>query len=86
MAARARGAACGPGVQGTSDVLDGIDYLVWAVFAIEYLIKLYLSPSRWQFFRRHLVDLMIAVPVLRPLRRCGCCGCCALRSRSAGPG
>src|SRR5580692_9521743 len=45
--------------QGTSDVLDGMDYLV----------KLYLSPSRWQFFRRHLVDLaVIAVPVLRPLR------------------
>src|SRR3984885_15443473 len=55
--------------QGTSDVLDGIDYLVWAVFVVEYLVKLYLSPSRWQFFRRHLVDLaVIAVPVLRPLR------------------
>jgi len=54
---------------GTGDVLDGIDYLVWAVFVVEYLVKLYLSPSRWQFFRRHLVDLaVIAVPVLRPLR------------------
>src|SRR5580698_11483871 len=54
---------------GTGDVLDGIDYLVWAVFVVEYLVKLYLSPSRWQFFRRQLVDLpVIAVPVLRPLR------------------
>ena len=54
---------------GTAATLDGIDYAVWAVFAVEYLVKLYLSPSRWSFVRRHLVDLLvIAVPVLRPLR------------------
>ena len=55
-----------PGLSGT---LDTIDYLVWAVFAVEYLVKLYLSPSRWRFVRTHLVDLVvIAVPLLRPLR------------------
>src|ERR1700733_2845372 len=53
----------------TSAALDTTDYTVWAVFAIEYLIKLYLSPKRWKFVTRHLVDLLvIAVPVLRPLR------------------
>ena len=53
----------------TSATLDTTDYAVWAVFAIEYLIKLYLSPKRWKFVTRHLVDLLvIAVPVLRPLR------------------
>jgi voltage-gated potassium channel len=50
-------------------VLAAIDYLVWAVFVVEYLIKFYLAPSRGRFFRRHLIDLLvIAVPVLRPLR------------------
>src|SRR5215472_9154418 len=29
-----------------------IDYMVWALFVLEYLIKLYLSPSRWHFFKR----------------------------------
>ena len=54
---------------GTSAALDAVDYAVWAVFAVEYLVKLYLSPSRWSFVTRHLVDLLvIAVPVLRPLR------------------
>jgi voltage-gated potassium channel len=54
---------------GLAGTLDLVDYLVWAVFVVEYLIKAYLAPSRWQFFRRHLVDLLvIAVPVLRPLR------------------
>lgn len=50
-------------------VREAIDYLVWAVFVVEYLVKFYLAPSRGRFFRRHLIDLLvIAVPVLRPLR------------------
>jgi voltage-gated potassium channel len=54
---------------GTSAALDTVDYAVWAVFAVEYLVKLYLSPSRWSFVVHHLVDLLvIAVPVLRPIR------------------
>ena len=52
-----------------ADSLDTVDYLVWAAFVTEYLVKLYLTPARAQFFRRHLLDLLIiAVPVLRPLR------------------
>jgi len=54
----------------SSGTLDSVDYAVWAVFAIEYLVKLYLSPSRLKFVTHHLIDLLvIAVPVLRPLRR-----------------
>ena len=46
-----------------------IDYMVWALFVLEYLIKLYLSPSRSHFFKTHILDLLIvAVPFLRPLR------------------
>ena len=29
-----------------SDAFDGIDYFIWAVFAVEYLARLYMSPSR----------------------------------------
>lgn len=51
------------------DAFKSIDYFVWAVFVVEYLIKLYLAPSRRRFFRRHLVDLLVvAVPMFRPLR------------------
>jgi len=46
-----------------------IDYMVWALFVLEYLIKLYLSPSRAHFFKTHILDLLIvAVPFFRPLR------------------
>lgn len=52
-----------------ADALNTVDYLVWAAFVAEYLIKLYLSPSRWRFIRSHVIDLVvIVVPVLRPLR------------------
>ena len=56
-----------PSTVGSS--LEVVDYCVWAVFAVEYLVKLYLSPSRRWFFTHHLVDLaVVALPVLRPLR------------------
>jgi hypothetical protein len=45
------------------------DYLIWAVFAAEYAIKLYLAPNRRRFVLHHLPDLIIViVPMLRPLR------------------
>lgn len=44
-------------------------FFVWAAFIVEYLVKLYLAPSRQRFFTHHLLDLLvIAVPVFRPLR------------------
>ena len=52
-----------------ADTVNGLDYSLWAVFAIEYLVKLYLAPARKHYFSHHLVDLaVVALPVLRPLR------------------
>jgi len=46
-----------------------IDYLVWAAFAVEYVVKLWLAPDRWRFFKANIPDLLIVVvPMLRPLR------------------
>lgn len=46
-----------------------IDYLIWAVFAAEYVIKLYLAPNRRRFVLHNIPDLIIVVvPMLRPLR------------------
>jgi voltage-gated potassium channel len=54
---------------GIGTVFDAIDYLVWAAFAIEYGVKLYLTPLRRHYVAHHLVELaVIALPVLRPLR------------------
>jgi len=52
-----------------AETFDVVDYLVWAVFAAEYLIRLYLAPARWRFVTHHLIDLaVVALPLLRPLR------------------
>ncbi len=54
---------------GLAMTFNFIDYFVWALFAVEYLVKLYLSSSRSAFVKHHLFDLVVvAVPVLRPLR------------------
>jgi voltage-gated potassium channel len=46
-----------------------VDYAVWAAFAIEYVVKLYLAVDKRHFIGHHLLDLaMVAVPILRPLR------------------
>jgi voltage-gated potassium channel len=54
---------------GTESAFLAIDYLIWAVFAAEYVIKLSLTPNRRQFVAHHIPDLIIVlVPILRPLR------------------
>jgi len=48
---------------------EAIDFFVWAAFAVEYLIRLWLAPARRTFGTHHLVDLaVITLPLLRPLR------------------
>jgi len=52
-----------------ADTFLGIDYFVWAAFVVEYLVKLYLAPSRRRFITHHLIDLaIVALSLLRPLR------------------
>lgn len=46
-----------------------IDYMVWALFAVEYFTKLVLTPDRKRYVRTHILDLVIvAVPFFRPAR------------------
>jgi voltage-gated potassium channel len=46
-----------------------VDYFVWAVFAIEYAVKVWLTVDKRGFVQHHLLDLAtVAVPILRPLR------------------
>lgn len=53
-------------------VARGCEIVVWStwvIFAVDYLVRLVLSTDRTAFARRHWFDLLvIALPVLRPLR------------------
>jgi hypothetical protein len=46
-----------------------IDILIWVVFVVEFVARVVLSERRVQYAARHVPDvLMVALPVLRPLR------------------
>lgn len=46
-----------------------IDWFIWAAFALEYGIRLYLAPAKRDFMRHNVIDLVVIVlPFLRPLR------------------
>jgi voltage-gated potassium channel len=46
-----------------------VDYAAWAAFIVDYAARLLLTPNRGRWFVRNLADLLvIALPVLRPLR------------------
>lgn len=54
---------------GEQHAFDILDWTIWAVFAAEYLVRLYLSADRRSFVRHNLFDLaLVAIPMLRPLR------------------
>ena len=49
--------------------LNAISFLIWFAFAIDYAVRLSLSPQRWPFVRTHKLDLvMVLLPMLRMLR------------------
>ena len=43
--------------------------IAWAVFLVDYLVRLSLAADRLRWFFRHMIDLaIVALPFLRPLR------------------
>lgn len=43
--------------------------VTWAIFGIDYLIRLFLARDKFNFFKHNLVDLCsIVLPLMRPLR------------------
>jgi voltage-gated potassium channel len=52
-----------------TETLFVLDWFIWAVFALELVIKTYLAVDRVEYVRRHWYDVIIvALPMLRPLR------------------
>lgn len=46
-----------------------VDWLIWAVFAMELVVKTYLAPRRARYLIHNWFDVVfVAVPFLRPLR------------------
>jgi len=46
-----------------------LDYFIWAIFAVDLIIKLVIAPHRLQYLRRHWIEvLVVVIPFFRPLR------------------
>jgi len=51
------------------EVLEAVNWLIWAVFAFELGLMTYLAPNRRQYLREHWVDVLtVLVPFLRSVR------------------
>jgi voltage-gated potassium channel len=49
--------------------LDALLWLTWALFAVDYVVRLALARRRWRFVWQHLFDLaVILLPMFRQLR------------------
>ncbi len=49
--------------------VQAVGWVVWAVFVVEFVVKLWLAPRRFRFLRRHWLQLLaLAVPALRVFR------------------
>jgi len=49
--------------------IDAVNLVIWAVFAVDYVARPYLSPKAGGFAKSHKLEaIVVAVPFLRPLR------------------
>ena len=49
--------------------LNAANVVIWAIFVVDYVARVYLSLDRRKWIRTHVLDLIvIAVPFLRPFR------------------
>ena len=70
---------------GAKDTAELVINTVWALFGVDYLVRLALAPSRGHWFLHHLPDLaIIALPFLRPLRLLRLVTLVSVIQRSAG--
>src|SRR6202008_3932553 len=54
---------------GTQRQIEIAVWLIWALFAVDYLVRFSLARAKFRFVRRNPFDLLtVALPILRPLR------------------
>ena len=50
-------------------VLWLVDWIIWGVFILDYVVRLCLASNRWRWFFHHLLDFaIVALPLVRPFR------------------
>ncbi|MBO0840894.1 MAG: potassium channel family protein [Sciscionella sp.] len=66
------------------ELCDALAWATWALFAVDFAVRLALADERLAFLRKHVLDLLVIVlPLLRPLRFLRLVGMLKLLNRSA---
>ncbi|MEV8268458.1 ion channel [Microbacterium sp. NPDC076911] len=73
-------------LRGASGVIANVViWIAWAMFAVDYIVRITLAQNKWRWFYHHLLDLAIVVlPMLRPLRLMRFLTVLAMIQRGAG--
>jgi voltage-gated potassium channel len=67
------------------EALEWVQWSVWVVFAIDYVMNFALAPQRWRWFYTHLPQFfVVALPALRPLRLLRLISLVSVLQRAAG--
>ena len=46
-----------------------VNYVTWGIFALDYVIQMKLAPNNIEYFKNHILELiLVVVPFFRPLR------------------
>ena len=54
---------------GVKTICALVNYTIWGLFAIDYMVQLKLASEKKKYFKTHLFELiLVAVPFFRPLR------------------
>src|SRR5580698_789636 len=50
-------------------IVWAVNWAIWGLFVLDYVVRLCLADNRWHWFVRHLLDFaIVTLPLLRPLR------------------
>jgi voltage-gated potassium channel len=50
-------------------IVWAVNWAIWGLFVLDYVVRLCLATNRWHWFLRHLLDFaIVTLPLLRPLR------------------
>ncbi|HYX98276.1 MAG TPA: ion channel [Mycobacterium sp.] len=50
-------------------IVWAVNWAIWGLFLVDYVVRLCLADNRWHWFLRHLLDFaIVTLPLLRPLR------------------
>jgi voltage-gated potassium channel len=53
----------------TSQALTAADWLIWAMFALEFIIRITLAGRKWHFLKHNVIDAAVVIlPMAQPLR------------------